>query len=120
MGQNIMPVHLDQAVKASLFFEDLNIGSSHEQAWATASCCDVTAEEGVAKLTTNLTEEFGKLTLSLTNAVKVAQQKSPSDSYFNLGRLPKEYSVLRTILGNFKHTQSLDELLPSLLQVEKQ
>ena len=120
MGQNIMPVHLDQAVNASLFFQELNIGSSHEQAWATASCCDVSAEEGVAKLTRNFPEELGKLTLSLTNAVKVAQEQSPSDSYFNLGRLPKEYSVLRTILGNFKQKQSLDELLPSLLQMEEQ
>ena len=28
--------------------------------------------------------------------------------------------MLRTILGNFKQKQSLDELLPSMLQMEKQ
>ena len=34
--------------------------------------------------------------------------------------LPKEYNVLVTILGTLKQTQSLDELLPSMLQMEQQ
>ena len=34
--------------------------------------------------------------------------------------LPKEYKVLVTILGTLKQTQTLDELLPSMLQMEQQ
>jgi len=37
-----------------------------------------------------------------------------------LAGLPKEYSVLVTILGTLKQTQTLDELLPSMLQMEQQ
>ncbi len=46
----------------------------------------------------------------------------PKDSEFSLSLLaglPKEYSVLVTILGTLKQMQTLDELLPSMLQVEQ-
>lgn len=47
----------------------------------------------------------------------------PEDSEVTLSvlaGLPQEYSVLVTIMGTLKQTQTLDEMLPSLLQMEQQ
>ena len=47
----------------------------------------------------------------------------PEDSEVTLSvlaGLPQEYSVLVTIVGTLRQTQTLDEMLPSLLQMEQQ
>ena len=56
-----------------------------------------------------------------TNLEAVGHKPEDSEvSLSLLAGLPKEYSVLVTILGTLKQTQTLDELLPSMLQMEQQ
>jgi len=51
----------------------------------------------------------------------VGHKPDPSEVTLSvLAGLPKEYSVLVTIVGTLKETQTLDELLPALLQTEQQ
>ncbi len=56
-----------------------------------------------------------------TNLEAVGHKPEDSEvSLSVLAGLPKEYKVLVTILGTLKQTQTLDELLPSMLQMEQQ
>ena len=56
-----------------------------------------------------------------TNLEAVGHKPEDSEvSLSVLAGLPKEYKVLVTILGTLKQTQTLGELLPSVLQMEQQ
>ena len=56
-----------------------------------------------------------------TNLEAVGHKPDPSDVTLSvLAGLPREYSVLVTIVGTLKETQTLDEILPALLQTEQQ
>ena len=56
-----------------------------------------------------------------TNLQSVGHRPEDSDITLSvLAGLPREYSVLVTIVGTLKQTQTVDEVLPSLLQMEQQ
>ena len=56
-----------------------------------------------------------------TNLEAVGHKPEASEVTLSvLAGLPKEYSVLVTIVGTLRQTQTLEELLPSLLQMEQQ
>ncbi|KAL0039692.1 hypothetical protein WJX77_005284 [Trebouxia sp. C0004] len=56
-----------------------------------------------------------------TDEDKDRQKPDPSDVALSvLAGLPKEFSVLVTIVGTLKETQALDEITPALLQTEQQ
>ncbi|KAL0038287.1 hypothetical protein WJX77_000539 [Trebouxia sp. C0004] len=74
------------------------------------------------KATTESISEFVARAKELATNLEAVGHK-PEDSEVSLSvlaGLPKEYKVLDTILGTLKQTQTLDELLPSMLQMEQQ
>ena len=74
------------------------------------------------KAPTESISEFIARAKELATNLEAVRHK-PEDSEVSLSvlaGLPKEYKVLVTILGTLKQTQTLDELLPSMLQMEQQ
>ena len=71
--------------------------------------------------TESISEFIARAKELATNLEAVGHKPEDSEvSLSVLAGLPKEYKVLVTILGTLKQTQTLDELLPSMLQMEQQ
>ncbi len=71
--------------------------------------------------TESISEYIARAKELATNLEAVGQKPDPSEVTLSvLAGLPKEFSVLVTIMGTLKETQTLDEVLPALLQTEQQ
>ncbi len=71
--------------------------------------------------TESISEYIARAKELATNLETVGHKPDPSDVTLSvLAGLPKEFSVLVTIVGTLKETQTLDEITPALLQTEQQ
>ncbi len=71
--------------------------------------------------TESISEYVARAKKLATNLEAVGHKPHPSEVTISvLAGLPKEFSVLVTIVGTLKETQTLDEVLPALLQTEQQ
>ena len=71
--------------------------------------------------TESISEYVARAKELATNLEAVRHKPAPSEVTLSvLAALPREFSVLVTIVGTLKETQTLDEILPALLQTEPQ